>query len=50
MLIARWLYALSGGVGEARYLEEGAQYEPGCQGLLGLGRIHYHPLSDFVTP
>ena len=49
MLIALWLYALSRGVREARYLDEWAQYEPGCQWLLGLGRINYHTLSDFVT-
>jgi transposase len=49
VLIALWLYALSRGVREARYLDEWAQYEPGCQWLLGLGRINYHTLSDFVT-
>jgi transposase len=49
VLIALWLYAISRGVREARYLDEWAQYEPGCQWLLGLGRINYHTLSDFVT-
>jgi transposase len=49
VLIALWLYALSRGVREARQLDEWAQYEPGCQWLLGLGRINYHTLSDFVT-
>ncbi|SPE60016.1 hypothetical protein SBV1_3690002 [Verrucomicrobia bacterium] len=49
VLIALWLYALSRGVREARALDEWAQYEPGCQWLLGLGRINYHTLSDFVT-
>ena len=49
LLIALWLYALSRGVREARALEEWAQYEPGCQRLLGLGRINYHTLADFVT-
>jgi len=36
-------------VREARALDEGAQYEPGCQWLLGLERINYHTLSDFLT-
>ena len=49
VLIALWLYALSRGVREARALDAWSQYEPGCQWLLGLGRINYHPLSDFVT-
>jgi hypothetical protein len=49
VLIALWLYAISRGVREARYLDDWAQYEPGCQWLLGLGRINYHTLSDFVT-
>jgi transposase len=49
VLVALWLYALSRGVREARALDEWAQYEPGCQWLLGLGRINYHTLSDFVT-
>lgn len=49
LLIALWLYALSRGVRKARQLDEWAQYEPGCQWLLGLGRINYHTLSDFVT-
>jgi transposase len=49
VLIALWLYAISRGVREARQLDEWAQYEPGCQWLLGLGRINYHTLSDFVT-
>jgi transposase len=49
VLIALWLYALSRGLREARALDEWAQYEPGCQWLLGLGRINYHTLSDFVT-
>ena len=49
VLIALWLYAISRGVREARALDEWAQYEPGCQWLLGLGRINYHTLSDFVT-
>ena len=49
VLIALWLYALSRGVREARALDQWAQYEPGCQWLLGLGRINYHTLSDFVT-
>lgn len=49
VLIALWLYALSRGVREARALDEWAQYEPGCQWLLGLGRINYHTLADFVT-
>jgi len=48
VLIALWLYALSRGLREARALAEWAQYEPGCQWLLGLGRINYHTLSDFV--
>jgi transposase len=49
VLIALWLYALSRGVREGRALDQWAQYEPGCQWLLGLGRINYHTLSDFVT-
>jgi hypothetical protein len=49
VLIALWLYALSRGVREARALDSWSQYEPGCQWLLGLGRINYHTLSDFVT-
>jgi len=49
VLIALWLYALSRGVREARALDAWSQYEPGCQWLLGLGRINYHTLSDFVT-
>ena len=49
VLMALWLYALSRGVREARALDAWAQYEPGCQWLLGLGRINYHTLSDFVT-
>lgn len=49
VLIALWLYAISRGVRKARQLDEWAQYEPGCQWLLGLGRINYHTLSDFVT-
>lgn len=49
VLIALWLYALSRGVREARALDEWSQYEPGCQWLLGLERINYHTLSDFVT-
>jgi transposase len=49
VVIALWLYALSRGVREARALDAWAQYEPGCQWLLGLGRINYHTLSDFVT-
>jgi hypothetical protein len=49
VIIALWLYALSRGVREARALDEWSQYEPGCQWLLGLGRINYHTLSDFVT-
>lgn len=49
LLIALWLYALRRGVREARQLAQWAQYEPGCQWLLGLGRINYHTLSDFVT-
>jgi len=49
VVIALWLYALSRGVREARALDAWAQYEPGGQWLLGLGRIHYHTLSDFVT-
>jgi transposase len=52
VLIGLWLYALSRGLREARALDEWAQYEPGCQWLLGLGRINYHPSadgSDFVT-
>jgi transposase len=49
VLIALWLYALSRGVREPRHLDEWTRYEPGCQWLLGLGRINYHTLSDFVT-
>jgi len=49
VMIALWLYALSRGVREARALDAWSQYEPGCQWLLGLGRINYHTLSDFVT-
>jgi transposase len=49
VVMALWLYALSRGVREARALDAWAQYEPGCQWLLGLGRINYHTLSDFVT-
>jgi len=49
VVIALWLYALCRGVREARALDEWAQYEPGCQWLLGLGRINYHTLADFVT-
>jgi transposase len=49
VVMALWLYALSRGVREARALDVWAQYEPGCQWLLGLGRINYHTLSDFVT-
>jgi transposase len=49
VVIALWLYALSRGVRQARALDTWAQYEPGCQWLLGLGRINYHTLSDFVT-
>ena len=49
VVIALWLYALSRGVREARALDAWAQYEPGCQWLLGLGRINYHTLADFVT-
>jgi len=49
VVIALWLYGLSRGVGEARALDAWAQYEPGCQGLLGLGRINYHTLADFLT-
>jgi hypothetical protein len=49
VVIALWLYALSRGVREARALDAWAQYGPGCQWLLGPGRIHYHTLSDFVT-
>lgn len=49
VLMALWLYALSRGVRQARQLDQWAQYEPGCQWLLGLGRINYHTLSDFVT-
>ena len=49
VIIALWLYALSRGVREARALDEWSQYEPGCQWLLGLERINYHTLSDFVT-
>jgi transposase len=49
VLVALWLYALSRGVREARALDAWAQYEPGCQWLLGLGHINYHTLSDFVT-
>jgi len=49
VISALWLYALSRGVREARALDEWSQYEPGCQWLLGLERINYHTLSDFVT-
>jgi transposase len=49
VLIALGLYAISRGVREARALDEWAQYEPGCQWWLGLGRINYHTRSDFVT-
>jgi hypothetical protein len=49
VLIARWLYALRRGVREARALDAWSPYEPGCPWLLGLGRINYHTLSDFVT-
>jgi hypothetical protein len=49
VLIALWLYALCRGVREARALDAWAQYEPGCQWLLGLGRINYHTLADFLT-
>jgi transposase/transcription initiation factor IIE alpha subunit len=49
VLIALWLYAISRGVREARELDRWAQYEPACQWLLGLGRVNYHTLSDFVT-
>jgi transposase len=49
VMIALWLYALSRGVREARTLDAWSQYEPGCQWLLGLGRINYHTLSDFVA-
>jgi transposase len=49
VVIALWLYALSRGVREARALDAWAQYEPGCQWLLGLGRLNYHTLADFVT-
>jgi|SRR5208282_307470 len=49
VLIALWLYAISRGVREARALDQWAQYEPGCRWLLGLGRINYHTLADFVT-
>ena len=49
VVIALWLYALCRGVREARALDAWAQYEPGCQWLLGLGRINYHTLADFVT-
>ena len=34
---------------EARARDAWAQYEPGGQWLLGLGRINYHTLADFVT-
>ena len=49
VLISLWLYAISRGVRSARELDQWSQYEPGCQWLLGLGRINYHTLSDFVT-
>jgi len=49
VVIALWLYALSRGVREARALDAWGQYEPGCQWLLGLGRINYHTLSDFIS-
>jgi transposase len=49
VVMALWLYALSRGVREARTLDAWAQHEPGCQWLLGLGRINYHTLADFVT-
>jgi len=49
VLIALWLYALCRGVREARALDAWAQYEPGGQWLLGLGRINYHTLADFVS-
>ena len=49
VVIALVLYGLTRGVRESRDLARQAEYEPGCQWLLGLGRINYHTLSDFVT-
>jgi transposase len=49
VLIALWLYALSRGIRQARWLDEWSRYEPGCQWLLDLGHINYHTLSDFVV-
>ena len=49
VIMALWLYALRRGVREARALDEWSPYEPGCPWRLGLERINYHTLADFVT-
>ena len=49
VLIALWLYALSRGIRQGRFLDKWSRYEPGCQYLLDMGHINYHTLNDFVN-
>ena len=49
VLIALWLYALSRGIRQGRFLDRWSRYEPGCQYLLDMGHINYHTLNDFVN-
>ena len=49
VLIALWLYALSRGIRQGRFLDRWSRYEPGCQYLLDMGQINYHTLNDFVV-
>ena len=47
LLISLWVYAYSRGIGSAREISRGLQYDPAFQWLAGLEGINHHTLSDF---
>src|SRR5258708_18784349 len=46
LLISLWVYAYSQGVGSAREVARGCEYDPAFQRLTGLQEVNYHTLAD----
>src|SRR5580658_1577754 len=47
LLISRWVYAYSQGIGSAREVARRCEYDPAFQWLTGLEEVNYHTLADF---
>ncbi len=47
LLISLWVYAYSQGLGAAREVARGCEYDPAFQWLTGLEEVNYHTLADF---